>query len=394
MPLTGITVVTGFLGAGKTTLVNHVLSADHGYRVAVILNEFGADIGVEKMLVTDNPNGETVVDEDWVEMNNGCVCCTVKGSLIQTIDSLLEKRLASGSRFDFILLETTGLADPGPVAQELWVDDELLEEDSAVLDAVVTLVDASNVVSQLRETREASLQIAFADTLVLNKTDLVSSAELEAIEETLRVINAEARIVRAERSAVDLSLVLNQGAVTVAGRRGRKPTLGEWAKNVPPAVATRGAGFWARGVERYAPTDGKLSPVHDASIRTVCLAAEGIVNRRAFEAWLEDALWERGAQNADAADDDDKLEILRAKGVLFVETSDETSDVSLRSANDAPLAHKKLVLQAVREVYEITPGPPAETGERRMNKVVLIGRGLSEAALLPGFEACVARERG
>ena len=393
MPLTGITVVTGFLGAGKTTLVNHVLSADHGYRVAVILNEFGADIGVEKMLVTDNPNGETVVDEDWVEMNNGCVCCTVKGSLIQTIDSLLEKRLASGSRFDFILLETTGLADPGPVAQELWVDDELLEEDSAVLDAVVTLVDASNVVSQLRETREASLQIAFADTLVLNKTDLVSSAELEASEETLRVINAEARIVRAERSAVDLSLVLNQGAVTVAGRRGRKPTLGEWAKNVPPAVATRGAGFWARGVERYAPTDGKLSPVHDASIRTVCLAAEGIVNRRAFEAWLEDALWERGAQNADADDDDDKLDILRAKGVLFVEPSDETSDVSLRSANDAPLAHKKLVLQAVREVYEITPGPPAETGERRMNKVVLIGRGLSEAALLPGFEACVARER-
>ena len=305
MPLTGITVVTGFLGAGKTTLVNHVLSADHGYRVAVILNEFGADIGVEKMLVTDNPNGETVVDEDWVEMNNGCVCCTVKGSLIQTIDGLLERRAASGSRFDFILLETTGLADPGPVAQELWVDDELLEEDSAVLDAVVTLVDASNVARQLRETKEASLQIAFADTLVLNKTDLVASEpELEAIEESLRVINAEARIVRAERSAVDLGLILNQGAVTVAGRRGRKPTLGDLARDVPPAVATRGAGFWARGVERYAPgattrsdtqsapTRGLLSPVHDASIRTVCLAAEGALDRRAFEAWLEDALWE------------------------------------------------------------------------------------------------------
>ena len=242
MPLTGITVVTGFLGAGKTTLVNHVLSADHGYRVAVILNEFGADIGVEKMLVTDNPNGETVVDEDWVEMNNGCVCCTVKGSLIQTIDGLLERRAASGSRFDFILLETTGLADPGPVAQELWVDDELLEEDSAVLDAVVTLVDASNVARQLRETKEASLQIAFADTLVLNKTDLVASEpELEAIEESLRVINAEARIVRAERSAVDLGLILNQGAVTVAGRRGRKPTLGDLARDVPPAVSARGA---------------------------------------------------------------------------------------------------------------------------------------------------------
>ena len=389
MPLTGITVVTGFLGAGKTTLVNHVLSADHGYRVAVILNEFGADIGVEKMLVTENPNGETVVDEDWVEMNNGCVCCTVKGSLIQTIDSLLEKRAASGSRFDFILLETTGLADPGPVAQELWVDDELLEEDSAVLDAVVTLVDASNIARQLRETREASLQIAFADTLVLNKTDLVSETELEAIEETLRVINAEARIVRAERAAVDLGLVLNQGAVTVAGRRGRKPTLGEWARDVPPAVSTRGSGFWARGVERYAPVEAKLSPVHDASIRTVCLAAEGIVNRRAFEAWLEDALWERGAQNADDDDSEIKIDILRAKGVLFVE-----DDVPARSANGDAAHTKRYVLQAVREVYEITPGPPAETGERRMNKVVLIGRGLSEAALLPGFEACVARERG
>ena len=397
MPLTGITVVTGFLGAGKTTLVNHVLSADHGYRVAVILNEFGADIGVEKMLVTDNPNGETVVDEDWVEMNNGCVCCTVKGNLIQTIDSLLERRAASGSKFDFILLETTGLADPGPVAQELWVDDELLEEDSAVLDAVVTLVDASNVTRQLRETKEASLQIAFADTLVLNKTDLVPPAELEAIEETLRVMNAEAKIVRAERAAVDLGLILNQGAVTVAGRRGRKPTLGDLARDVPPAVSTRGAGFWARGVEKYAPA-GALSPVHDASIRTVCLAAEGTLDQRAFEAWLEDVLWERGATGAGddgaggaaGADAGPPLEVLRAKGVLFVDDDDSNAGVSTSVGG----AYKKMVLQAVREVYEITPGPPTEDGERPMNKVVLIGRGLSEAALLPGFEAAAATRGG
>ena len=144
MAPTGITVVTGMLGAGKTTLVNYVLNADHGYRVAVILNEFGAELGVEKMLVQDKPDGDAAVEE-WVEMNNGCVCCTVKGSLIQTIDNLLERRAATGRKFDFILLETTGLADPGPVAQELWVDDELLDDDCAVLDAVVTLVDASNV---------------------------------------------------------------------------------------------------------------------------------------------------------------------------------------------------------------------------------------------------------
>ena len=133
MAPTGITVVTGMLGAGKTTLVNYVLNADHGYRVAVILNEFGAELGVEKMLVQDKPDGDAAVEE-WVEMNNGCVCCTVKGSLIQTIDNLLERRAASGRKFDFILLETTGLADPGPVAQELWVDDELLDDDGAVLD--------------------------------------------------------------------------------------------------------------------------------------------------------------------------------------------------------------------------------------------------------------------
>ena len=180
MAPTGVTVVTGFLGAGKTTLVNYVLNADHGYRVAVILNDFGAELGVEKMLVQDKPDGDNAVEE-WVELNNGCVCCTVKGSLVQTIDNLLEKRASTGRKFDFILLETTGLADPGPVAQELWVDDEILEDDGAVLDAVVTLVDASNIERQLSEGKEASLQIAYADTVVLNKCDLVSERDLERV---------------------------------------------------------------------------------------------------------------------------------------------------------------------------------------------------------------------
>ena len=206
MAPTGVTVVTGFLGAGKTTLVNYVLNADHGYRVAVILNDFGAELCVEKMLVQDKPDGDNAVEE-WVELNNGCVCCTVKGSLVQTIDNLLEKRASTGRKFDFILLETTGLADPGPVAQELWVDDEILEEDGAVLDAVVTLVDASNIERQLSEGKEASLQIAYADTVVLNKCDLVSERDLERVSELVAGINAEAKIVRSTRSVVDLSLI-------------------------------------------------------------------------------------------------------------------------------------------------------------------------------------------
>ena len=391
MAPTGITVVTGMLGAGKTTLVNYVLNADHGYRVAVILNEFGAELGVEKMLVQDKPDGDAAVEE-WVEMNNGCVCCTVKGSLIQTIDNLLERRAATGRKFDFILLETTGLADPGPVAQELWVDDELLDDDCAVLDAVVTLVDASNVHRQLRENKETALQIAFADTLVLNKTDLVSDADLEEVEHTLAGINADARVVRATRSVVDLAHVLNQGAVTVAGRRGRKPTLGALAEAPPPAVAAAGRGFWARGAERFAPatTSGRAEPseVHDPGIRTTCLAVEGIVDVRAFETWLEGALWERRANEDETPADVDgdegfagdhaPLEILRAKGVLHV-------------AGEG--GAERRVLQAVREVYEITEYPPAAEGERLMNKVVLIGRGLREEALLEGFRRAVKATR-
>jgi G3E family GTPase len=385
MPPTGITVVTGFLGAGKTTLVNYVLNADHGYRIAVILNEFGAELGVEKMLVQDKKGGDDdAAVEEWVEMNNGCVCCTVKGSLIQTIDALMERRARRGKKFDFILLETTGLADPGPVAQELWVDDELLEEDGAVLDAVVTLVDASNIVKQLREGKEAALQIAHADVLVLNKRDLVSERDLDAIERTLSAMNAEAKIVRSTRSVVGLEHVLNQGAVTVAGRRGAKPTLGEHA------AAATGRGFWAKGVERYMPGNVAASSVHDDGIRTVCLAVEGRIDVRKFETWLESMLWEGGDDDDDDDDggdggDDDgggggggegtKLTVLRAKGVLFAFDDDGATEA-------------KKILQAVREVYEITPGPPCEPGERELNKVVLIGRGLlsREKRLLEGLE--------
>ena len=276
------------MGAGKTTLVNYVLNADHGYRVAVILNDFGASLGVEKMLVQDKPDGDNAVEE-WVELNNGCVCCTVKGSLVQTIDNLLEKRAATGRKFDFILLETTGLADPGPGAQELWVDDEILEEDGAVLDAVVTLVDASNIERQLAENKEASLQIAYADTVVLNKCDIVSERDLERVEALVAGINAEAKVVRSTRSVVELGVILNQGAVSSAGRRtGVRPTLTSELATEAPAP-----GFWAKGVEKYAKTQ-PLGEVHDRSIRTICLVAEGRVDVRKVEAWLEELLWEQG----------------------------------------------------------------------------------------------------
>lgn len=261
-------------------------------------------------------------------------------------------------------------------------------------------MDASNIRRQLRESKEAALQIAYADTLVLNKTDLVSDADLDEVERILTGINGEARVVRSERSAVDLGVVLNQGAVSVAGRRGRRPVLGQLAEATPASVTQTGRGFWARGVEKYAPSP---SPVHDGSIRTVCLAVEGRLNERKFESWLEGVLWEQqqdgaaddaggggsGGGGGDSGDgggssrvgDSQPLEVLRAKGLLF--TSEEGEDGEVRDV--------KKILQAVREVYEITPGPPVESpAERMLNKVVLIGRGLGEEKLLRGLQETLA----
>lgn len=365
MPV-GVCVITGFLGSGKTTLVNYILKANHGYRIAVILNDFGAELGVEKMLVQqggiDGDNKARTVVEDWVELNNGCVCCTVKGSLVQAIEGLLEKRKQMGEKFDYILLETTGLADPGPVARELWVDDELVEQDGAVLDSITTLVDASNIEKQLEENKEARLQVAYADTILLNKSDLVSEDDLERVKRVISTINAEAEVVVTTRSKVDLDLVLNQGTVT-GGGRGRKPVLGEFAAEPPSTVLASGGGFWAKGAEKYAP---EASGVHNPDIRTICIAARGYLDGEKFQDWLEDLLWER--RNEDSGPD-----VLRAKGLLYTKGSD-----------------KRRVLQAVREVYEITDGPVEANAGEVMNKLVFIGRNLDEKVLVAGLRACEA----
>jgi len=364
MPV-GVCVITGFLGSGKTTLVNYILKADHGYRIAVILNDFGAELGVEKMLVqqdgVDGDNESRTLVEDWVELNNGCVCCTVKGSLVQTIEGLLEKRKEMGEKFDFILLETTGLADPGPVARELWVDDELVEEDGAVLDSIITLVDASNIEKQIEENKEATLQIAYADTILLNKSDLVNEEDLERIKARIGSINAEAEVMVTMRSSVDLGVVLNQGTVT-GGGRGRKPVLGDFADAPPSSVLASGGGFWAKGVEKYAPNAG----LHNSNIRTVCVATSGFLDNEVFQTWLEDLLWER--RHEDGGPD-----ILRAKGLIYTKGSD-----------------KRRVLQAVREIYEITDGPIEENPDAVMNKLVFIGRNLDEGSLATGLKLCVA----
>ena len=193
-----VTVLTGFLGSGKTTLLNRILSEQHGKRIAVIENEFG-EVAVDHELVIG-------AQEEIFETANGCICCTVRGDLIRVLNQLRKRR----DRFDYILIETTGLADPGPVAQTFFIDEELREDFQ--LDAIVTLVDAAHIRGQLSSVAAAADQVGFADVLLLNKTDLVSAAELARIEQELRAINGSARVVRTRNAQLPLSEVLDLGA--------------------------------------------------------------------------------------------------------------------------------------------------------------------------------------
>ena len=206
-----VTILTGFLGSGKTTLLNRILSEQHGKRIAVIENEFG-EVGVDQALVIN-------ADEEIFEMSNGCICCTVRGDLIRVLSNLMKRR----DKFDYVLVETTGLADPGPVAQTFFMDDEIRAE--FALDGIVTLVDAAHIEQQLGRSDESTEQVAFADVLVLNKTDLVDDDALDRLEARLRDMNRMARVIRSERADVSVDSVLNLGAFDIEQVLGRRPTF-------------------------------------------------------------------------------------------------------------------------------------------------------------------------
>ena len=192
-----VTVLTGFLGAGKTTLLNRILTEQHGKKIAVIENEFG-EIGVDNQLVIQS-------DEEIFEMNNGCICCTVRGDLLRILGRLMKRK----DRLDAILIETTGLANPAPVAQTFFTDPEMKEQ--FALDAIVTLVDAKHILLHLDDSPEAVKQLGFADVILLNKTDLVSPADLDTLEKRIRSINAVAKIHRTKNADLPIEKVLNVG---------------------------------------------------------------------------------------------------------------------------------------------------------------------------------------
>jgi G3E family GTPase len=314
-----VTVLTGYLGAGKTTLLNRILSEPHGKKYAVIVNEFG-EIGIDNDLVVG-------ADEEVFEMNNGCICCTVRGDLIRILDGLMKRK----GRFDAIIVETTGLADPAPVAQTFFMDQDVA--DTARLDAVVTVADAKWLSDRLKDAPEAKNQIAFADVIILNKIDLVSADELNAVEERIRALNPYAKLHRTQNCALPIEEVLGRNAFDLDRIIELEPD------------------FLEEGHHHH----------HDEDMQSVALRIDGEVDPEKFMPWISD-LTQREGPN-----------ILRCKGIVAF-----------------PNEPKRFVFQGVHMILDGDVQQDWKPGEKRQSRVVFIGRDLDEEAIREGFLACAA----
>jgi G3E family GTPase len=312
-----VTVLTGYLGAGKTTLLNRILTEEHGQRIAVIVNEFG-EVGIDHQLVVD-------ADEEIFEMNNGCICCTVRGDLIRIIGELMTRR----ERFDHLVIETTGLADPAPVIQSFFVDEVMLRQTQ--LDAVITVVDAKHIQAHW-DSSEAQEQIAFADVILLNKTDLVSPGDLRCLEQKVRGVNAIATLHTTQNCEVDLDQLLGVQAFDLTHALSIDPEFLE-----------------------------ETAHDHDESVYSIAITESGTVDSDKLNRWLYQLVQARGS------------DIFRMKGIL-----------------DVDHAERRFVFQGVHMTLDGRPGKPWRPGEVRHNQLVFIGRNLDEAALRAGFKECFA----
>ena len=352
-----VTVLTGYLGAGKTTLLNRILSENHGKKYAVIVNEFG-EIGIDNDLIVES-------DEEIYEMNNGCVCCTVRGDLIRVVEGLMRRP----GRFDGIIVETTGLADPVPVAQTFFMDDDVRAKTE--LDAVVALVDAKHLPLRLKDSREAEDQIAFADVVVVNKTDLVSPEEIARIEDVVRAINPSARIYKTTRSGVDLARVLDQGAFNLERALENDPHFLDHDHHDHDHVCGPDCGHdhhhhhhdhdhhhhdhHDHDHHHHAP-----SPIHDVTVQSVSLRG-GEMNPDRFFPWIQKITQTDGPN------------ILRLKGIIAFKGDEE-----------------RYVVQGVHMIIEGDHQRPWKENEPRKTRLVFIGRNLDREKLERSFHACEA----
>lgn len=335
-----VTVLTGYLGAGKTTLLNRILSEDHGKRYAVIVNEFG-EIGIDNDLIVES-------DEEIYEMNNGCVCCTVRGDLIRVVEGLMRRP----GRFDAIVVETTGLADPAPVAQTFFMDDDVRAKTR--LDAVVALVDAKHLPLRLQDSREAEDQIAFADVVLLNKTDLVDGEELVRLEQTIRSINPSARIHRTERAGVSLDKVLDRGAFDLQRALAGDP---HFLEHDHPDHA---CGPDCDHDHHDHHHDHAVADIHDSSVQSISLRA-GPMKPDRFFPWIQKTTQIDGPN------------ILRLKGIVALDNDED-----------------RYVVQGIHMIVEGDHERPWKPDEKRESRLVFIGRDLDREKLKRTFEACQA----
>ena len=312
-----VTVLTGFLGAGKTTLLNRILTEEHGRRYAVIVNEFGKE-GIDNDLVVD-------ADEEVFEMNNGCICCTVRGDLIRILTGLMKR----ADQLDAIIVETTGLADPAPVAQTFFVDEDVSSRTR--LDAIVTVADAFHLTAQLGEHHEAEEQIAFADVVLLNKTDLVDASGLGSIEKRIQKINPFAKVIRTARCEAPLEEILGLNAFSL-----------DRVLKVEPDFL-----------------DSDHNHEHDDDVTSTSFVSEIPLDFEKFQAWFGKLLQTHGQ------------DILRSKGILDFHGIEE-----------------RYVFQGVHMLMDSSPMGPWPEGKARNSRVVFIGRDLDSMNLKEGFEGC------
>ncbi len=330
-----VTVLTGYLGAGKTTLLNRILTEPHGQKFAVIVNEFG-EIGIDNDLIVG-------ADEEIFEMNNGCICCTVRGDLIRIIEGLMKRK----GKFDAIIVETTGLADPAPVAQTFFVDQDV--QAAARLDAVVTVADAKFLAARLKDAPEARNQIAFADVIILNKADLVTEGELREVEARIRSINPYAKLHKTTRCAVPLDAVLGRNAFDL-----------DRILEIEPD-------FLHAEDHDHDHADGHhhhhgMKHFHDEDMESVSMKIDGDVEPEKFMAWINYFIQKEGAT------------ILRSKGIL--------------AFKNEPLRY---VFQGVHMIMDGDTQRAWKKDEKRESKIVFIGRKLDKEEIRKGFLACAVK---
>lgn len=332
-----VTVLTGYLGAGKTTLLNRILSENHGKRYAVIVNEFG-EIGIDNNLIIES-------DEEIYEMNNGCVCCTVRGDLIRILESLMQR----SHRFDAIIIETTGLADPVPVAQTFFMDDTIHEK--TTLDSVIAVVDAKHLPSQLKKNREVEEQIAFADIILLNKIDLVTAQARAHAESLILAINPRAILYTTQRTNIPLDKLLNRGFFDLQRALDHEPHFLDQQQ-------TNQHEDHICDPDCHHDHHHHTSTIHDITITSISLKT-GALQPEKFFPWIQQITQQQGPN------------ILRLKGIIAFQGDDD-----------------RYVIQGIHMLLEGQHQRPWRKNEERESRLVFIGRSLDAEKLKIDFERC------